>query len=129
MIKILLDQGLPRSSINILNDKGWDTVHTGDIGLSRATDRQILEYARQEDRVIITLDSDFHTILATENASSPSVIRLRREGLKGPEFSKLFIKILPKIYDPIINGAMITVTEKSIRVRKIPLLDSPLLLP
>lgn len=124
MIKILLDQGLPRSSAKILNNKGWDIVHTDDLGLSRATDRQLLEYARKENRIIVTLDSDFHTILATENASSPSVIRIRRERLKGPEFSKLITEIFPKIHDALTNGAMVTVTENSIRIRRIPLLDN-----
>lgn len=122
MIKILLDQGLPRSSVKILNNKGWDVIHTGDVGLSRATDRQLLEYARKENRIIVTLDSDFHSILAIENASSPSVIRVRRERLKGPEFSKLLINIFPKIQDALIDGAMVTVTENSIRIRRIPLL-------
>ena len=92
------------------------------MGLSHATDRQLLEYARNEKRVIVTLDSDFHTIVATENASSPSVIRVRRERLKGPEFSKLLINIFPKIQDALIDGAMVTVTENSIRIRRIPLL-------
>ena len=31
--------------------------------LSRATDREILDFARTEERVIITLDSDFHTLI------------------------------------------------------------------
>ena len=124
MIKILLDQGLPRTSTKLLNNAGWDTVHTGDIGLSRATDRQILEYARKENRIIITLDSDFHTILATENASSPSVIRVRQERLKALEFSKLIKNIFPKVQDALVDGAMVTVTENSIRLRKIPLLDN-----
>ena len=124
MIKILLDQGLPRSSVKILKNEGWDIVHTGDLGLSHATDQQLLEYARKEDRIIITLDSDFHTILATENASSPSVIRVRQERLKSPEFAKLITNIFPKIHDDLINGAMVTVTEDSIRIRRIPLLNS-----
>ena len=123
MIKILLDQGLPRSAVKILNNKGLDVIHTGDVGLSRATDRKILEYARKENRIIITLDSDFHTILATENAASPSVIRVRRERLKGPDFSKLLINIFPKIQDALLDGAMVTVTENSIRIRHIPLLE------
>ena len=122
MIKILLDQGLPRSAVKILNSKGWDVIHTGDIGLSRATDRQLLKFARNENRIIVTLDSDFHTIIATENASSPSVIRIRQEGLKGPQFSRLLMDILPKIHDALIDGAMVTVTENSIRIRHIPLL-------
>ena len=46
--------------------------------------REILDFARTGQRVIITLDSDFHTILAVTNASSPSVILIRLEALKGP---------------------------------------------
>ena len=121
MIRILLDQGLPRTAAKILRDKGWNVLHTGDIGLSRATDRQILEYARNEKRVVITLDSDFHSILAVENAESPSVIRVRREGLKGPELAEIIDKIWSEIQDPLAKGAMVTITENAIRIRSIPL--------
>ena len=123
MTKILLDQGLPRSSAKTLHDKGWDVLHTGDTGLSRATDRQLLDYARKEDRVIITLDSDFHAILATENARSPSVIRIRREDLKGQNLADLIMEVFPQIQDVLKKGAMVSITEKAIRIREIPLID------
>jgi predicted nuclease of predicted toxin-antitoxin system len=55
---ILLDQELPRTAAKILKEKKWDVLHTGDIGLSRASDNEILEYARAKKRVIGTLDSD-----------------------------------------------------------------------
>ena len=124
MISILLDQGLPRSAASVLRDEGWDVLHTGDIGLSRATDRQILEYAQREERVIITLDSDFHTILALTNASAPSVIRIRLEGLRGHGLAHLIKKIWPRIEPQIKKGAMVTVTESGIRIRNIPLFSS-----
>ena len=101
-------------------DEGWDVLHTGDIGLSRSTDAQILEYARREDRVIITLDSDFHTILALTNASAPSVIRIRLEGLRGPDLAFLIKKIWPKIEPQLKKGAMVSVTDSGIRIRNIP---------
>lgn len=121
MTRILLDQGLPRSACFTLRDEGWDVLHTGDIGLSRSTDAQILEYARSEDRIIITLDSDFHTLLALTNASSPSVIRIRLEGLKGTDLAFLIKRIWPRIEPQLIKGAMLTVTHSGIRVRSIPL--------
>ena len=124
MISILLDQGLPRSAASVLRDEGWDVLHTGDIGLSRSTDRQILEYARREKRVVVTLDSDFHTIIALANASSPSVIRIRLEGLRGPDLALLIKRIWPKIEPQVKKGAMITVTESGIRSRNIPLFSS-----
>ena len=124
MISILLDQGLPRSAASVLRDEGWDVLHTGDIGLSRSTDKQILEYAQREERVIITLDSDFHTILALTNASAPSVIRIRLESLRGHGLAHLIKKIWPKIEPQVKKGAMVTVTESGIRIRNIPLFSS-----
>ena len=123
-MRLLLDQGLPRSSAEILRNKDWDIQHTGEIGMSRATDRQILEYARDEQRIVITLDSDFHAILAVENLDSPSVVRIRQEGLRGPELAELVEKIWLKIGKQLENGAMATITEKAIRIRKIPLHES-----
>lgn len=124
MSRVLLDQGLPRSAASLLRDEGWDVVHTGDIGLSRATDREILDFARTEERVIITLDSDFHTILAVTNASSPSVIRIRLEGLRGPDLALLIKRIWPKVEPQLKKGAMVTVSESAIRIRNIPVFDS-----
>ena len=64
MIRLLLDQGLPRSAASILVESEWDALHVGDLGLSRATDKEIIEYARRENRICVTLDADFHAILA-----------------------------------------------------------------
>ncbi len=54
-----------------------------------ASDKEILGRALVEGRAVVTLDADFHTILALENASGPSVIRIRIEGLRGPELAAL----------------------------------------
>lgn len=124
MKRILLDQGLPRTAAKILKETGWDVLHTGDIGLSRATDNEILEYARAEKRVIVTLDADFHAILAVANESEPSVVRIRQEGLKGPALADLIENIWPSIIEQLKSGAMVSVTEKSIRIRTIPLLKN-----
>jgi len=121
VIGILLDQGLPRSAAVFLRNNGWDVLHTGDIGLSRSSDAQILDYAKSENRVIITLDSDFHTMLALKNASAPSVTRIRLEGLKGPELAHLIQKLMPRIEPQLKRGAMVSVSDSGIRIRNIPL--------
>jgi predicted nuclease of predicted toxin-antitoxin system len=121
LIGILLDQGLPRTAASALRDDGWDVLHTGDIGLSRSSDAAILDYARKEGRIIITLDSDFHTILALTNASAPSVIRIRLEGLKGPELASLIKTIWLKVEVHVRKGAMVSVTEAGIRIKSIPM--------
>jgi hypothetical protein len=49
---------------------GHDTVHVRDLGLAAADDRTILERARQDDRVIVTQDTDFGTLLAAALAAT-----------------------------------------------------------
>jgi predicted RNase H-like HicB family nuclease len=80
--RLLLDQGVPRSAVSILNAEGWDVVHVGDIGMSKAHDRAILEFAERERRVCVTLDADFHAIGAlvtiTEACSHSGAIMQER---------------------------------------------------
>jgi len=62
--RILLHQGLAPNAAAILREAGFDAVHVSEIGLERAEDSDILSIARQESRVCITLDHDFHAHLA-----------------------------------------------------------------
>ncbi|NJL40420.1 MAG: DUF5615 family PIN-like protein [Leptolyngbyaceae cyanobacterium RM2_2_4] len=74
-MKLLLDQGLPRSAAALLCDAGIETVHVSEIGMAEAEDAEIIQRARKEERVVATLDADFHTLLALDEATSPSVMR------------------------------------------------------
>jgi hypothetical protein len=52
--------------------------------MSRAADQEIIAWAVGENATVVTLDADFHTILAVSGATAPSVIRLRMQGLSAP---------------------------------------------
>lgn len=120
MKKLLLDQGLPRSAGVILSQRGWDAVHVGDVGLAAASDVEILDHAKREKRVVVTLDADFHALLAVNTASAPSVVRIRIEGLKGLALADLLEKIWLLSKDDLSRGAMVTVTERSLRIKHLP---------
>lgn len=124
MTPILLDQGLPRSTATLLRGAGWDINHVGELGMSRARDEEILRYARREGCAIVTLDTDFHAIVAVENASGPTVIRIRIEGLNGQAMTNLLTSMWPRIEEHVARGAMITVTPHAIRIRHLPLAES-----
>ena len=121
MTRLFLDQGLPRSAVNELRAAGWDVVHAADVGMSRATDAEILAFANSAGRTCVTLDADFHAILATRAMSSPSVVRLRLEGMNGKAVADLLLRIWPRVSTDLVAGAMVTVNEQSIRVRRLPL--------
>lgn len=96
-------------------------LHVCDIDLSRASDRRILEHARENWRTVVTLDADFHALLAVENASDPSVIRIRKEGLVGAKLAELLLQLRPHVEQSVRQGAMVTVTDKNVRVRRLPI--------
>lgn len=122
MIRALLDQGLPRSAVGLLRDGGWDVAHVGDLGLSTATDEVILARAEAEDRVVVTLDADFHRILAVSGATKPSAVRVREEGLTAEPLAALLLQAVARVKDALEAGAVVTVTARSVRVRRLPIL-------
>jgi predicted nuclease of predicted toxin-antitoxin system len=120
-MKLLLDQGLPRSAAMLLREGGIDTLHVGEIGLTAATDDEILQRGRQEGRVVVTLDADFHSLLAFSKAVSPSVIRIRIEGLTGPAAAHVIKEAVLRSQGDLENGALATVQPGRIRIRRLPL--------
>lgn len=121
---LLLDQGLPRTTVSCLRDAGLEAEHVGNIGLADADDRTILSHARQHSQVIITLDADFHTLLALSRAAGPSVIRIRIEGLRAVQLAELLAAVLERCGDDLKSGAMVTVTESGVQVRNLPVFQS-----
>jgi predicted nuclease of predicted toxin-antitoxin system len=63
-MKLLLDHGTPRSTAALLRKAGIETVHTAEIGMAKADDEEILHRASADDRTVVTLDADFHALLA-----------------------------------------------------------------
>ena len=120
-MKLLLDQGLPRTAAKLLRVAGFDTVHVGDIGYATVKDAAILQLATAEQRVVVTLDADFHTLLALSAASTPSVIRIRIEGLRAEAVAALIQSVVAQCEQELAQGAVVTAQEGRLRVRRLPL--------
>lgn len=123
MKRVLLDQGLPRSAARILVQHGWDAQHVGEIGMSQAEDIAILDLARHQNRVVITLDADFHALLAVSGQAHPSVIRIRQEGLKGESIAALVETIFASAGSQLDSGALVTVANGNLRIKLLPIAE------
>ena len=120
-MKLLLDQGVPMGAAPMLRERDLDAVHVSELGMARAMDSEILAHARSEKRCIITLDSDFHAELARGRWSSPSVIRIRMEGLRAKECAALIERVLKTCLDRLESGCVVSVEHDRVRVRRLPL--------
>ena len=117
----LLDQGLPRSSAASLSAAGHDAIHAADIGLANAPDRIILERASADDRIVATLDADFHALLADSLDTKPSVIRIRDEGMKAAEVTEVLLVLSQQFTVQLNAGCAMTVRGGRVRYRELPL--------
>jgi predicted nuclease of predicted toxin-antitoxin system len=63
-MRLLLDQGLPRSTVHHLDAAGVESAHVAEKGLATASDANIIDFARQGGWIVVTLDADFHALLA-----------------------------------------------------------------
>lgn len=120
-MKYLLDQGLARSTVDHLREMGIESEHVGTLGMAAASDSEILEEGRTRGWVVVTLDADFHALLALSEASNPSVIRIRIEGMKGDRVASIISRVQESAAIDLAEGAAVTVTERRIAIRRLPL--------
>jgi predicted nuclease of predicted toxin-antitoxin system len=105
----------------LLREAGIDADHVGERGYAAASDSAILALAETEGRVVVTLDADFHTLLALAGATAPSVIRIRIEGLRAEALTHLIQAVLAQVDAELTAGAVVTVQEGRLRLRRLPL--------
>jgi predicted nuclease of predicted toxin-antitoxin system len=98
-----------------------DAIHIGDIGLSEASDEAIMRHALKEDRIIVTLDADIHSMLAIAASSKPSVLRIREIGLRGPQLAALILRISNQFKTELLGGCVMTFGAGKVRYRALPL--------
>lgn len=100
-------------------------MHTFELGLERAEDRELLTLAVDEDRIVVTGDTDFGTLLAMRRATVPSLVLFRaRHMSRAEQQAAVILRHLGEIADNLEQGAVAVVTDDCIRVRRLPLIDN-----
>jgi predicted nuclease of predicted toxin-antitoxin system len=120
-VRFLIDNALSPRVAEFLRSIGHDAVHVRDLGMAAAMDREIFDHARQEDRVIVSADTDFAEIPAHQGESSPSLILFRRPHDRRPEDqAKLLQANLPQLEEELRCGCVAVLKEGALRVRRLP---------
>ena len=110
----------PRT-VSYLREMGYGAMRADELGMERAEDEQLFHYAAEQDMVIITMDLDFGGLLLLSGMIKPSVITFR---LRNPEVNRvnsILKDMLPKLQGELEIGAIITIEEDRVRVRRLPI--------
>ena len=87
-MKLLLDQNLSRRLVPFLQEIFPGTSQVALVGMDRASDAQIWDYARIHGFVIVSNDADFEELSSLRGAP-PHVVRLRAGNLSKPAMLSL----------------------------------------
>ncbi|MDH7513881.1 MAG: DUF5615 family PIN-like protein [Clostridiales bacterium] len=115
-LKFLVDVGVGKKTEKWLQENGYDTKNVRDIS-PRMSDKEILQVAASEGRVVVTMDKDFGELVHNSRLPHGGVLLLRLEPAPSDKKAKTVQKILTQYSDIILNMFSVYKDGK-IRIRK-----------
>jgi predicted nuclease of predicted toxin-antitoxin system len=123
-LRFLIDNALSPDLAEALQESGFDAVHVRDVDMEEARDVSIFAFAASEQRVVVSADTDFGTLLALREEPSPSVILFRGSGTRRPSQQIALLRAnLSQISEDLDEGSVIVFDGRRIRVRSLPIVE------
>lgn len=120
-MKILVDMNLSPDWVTVFTNHGITAVHWSTLGDPRATDTEIMDWARANGYVVLTHDLDFGAALALTSAQGPSVIQIRTQDVTPEHLEPEVAKVLKDHASLLESGCLIVIDESRERIRMLPL--------
>lgn len=121
-MKFIVDNPLSPYIAEALRNAGFDAVHVADYDMRAAEDIVIFQRALAEDRIVISAETDFGTLLALWNQTKPSVMLFRRSSRRKPvEQADFLLTILEKVRGDLEAGSIVIIEEYRLRIRSLPI--------
>ena len=121
----MIDMNLSPRWADALRAAGWDAIPWGAVGDPKAEDETIARWAADNHSVVLTLDLDFGTLLVMTQATAPSVVLIRAEGVRVEQLAARLVPALRQSESALDQGALLLIDEAKDRLRILPLRPRP----
>ena len=90
--------------------------------MQASSDHEVFELAAREERILVSADSDFGTILASRSARKPSLVLFRRGADRRPDAQlALLIDNMGEFTSDLETGSVVVIEQARIRIRPLPI--------
>lgn len=121
-MRFLLDEGVSPLVRDPLVAAGHDVEHVRDVGLTSAPDPVVLAATVDDNRVLVTLDTDFGALIAHAGSRLPSVVLFRGAVNRRPSGqAALLVANLHQFAEDLESGAIVVIGDDRVRVRRLPI--------
>lgn len=120
-LEFLADMNISPITVEQLRQQGLNIIRVSEIMKSNSKDKEILAYARDNNKVLITQDLDFSMLLAVGGYTKPSVINLRLEKADPDYVTTRITEVVTGMEKELAEGVVVSVDETSVRYRNLPI--------
>lgn len=120
-LRFLADMNLSPETVADLRQQGWDILRVSQVLPMDTEDSEILKFARQQNRVIVTQDLDFSELVALRGYARPSLITLRLFVSDPETITRTLRAVMPQIEEALMEGCAVSINHQTVRVRRLPI--------
>ena len=120
-MRLVIDMNLSPDWVPFLHEHSFEAVHWSAVGAHAAQDSEIMQWARDNTRVVFTHDLDFGILLAHTKDSRPSVVQARVQDVAPDALGSVVVAALRTHGEALERGAILTIDATKTRIRILPI--------